>query len=196
MGLAYFNMHDAQMRIGDTVCLYKGHPYYVQVTGNGNMVRLYKLGTSTAVADVDYTSPDFSYKPFPLGYMNYAGRCYYLMRSPDRRQKQGLSRDLVLFKEGGNPPSGWFSTKSLEDTILGNFPSLAVAEMSIRGGITPKMAFHRTLAVEQLNMGTTQLLFKERPVAHKGIYEDRFKLYPGPDSSFLMRLLPKYGVPL
>lgn len=195
MGLEYNDQHDAMMRLDGTICMYEGFPFYVQVLPEKHCVSLFSLGDMAKVKTVKYTEDLFSYKPFPLGYMNMDNTSYFLSRSPDRRQKQGLASGLVRFKDR-KPHGNWFPSMALQNCIRGEYPKRIEAENSVIVGVNDKCAFHRHLAVRRLNAFTLELLFRDRVIGFKGHQDAAYKLYDAPDASFLYRTLPSMGVPL
>lgn len=196
MGLEYNDQQDATMRLDGTICRYKDVPYYISVSAERNKVNLHDLGKGNKILEtVKYTDPEFSYKPFPLGYINYYEEAYYMARSPDRRQKQGLCHNLIRFRNKG-PGGSWFASKEMKATILGDYPTLGECLDTVYSGKSKKLAFHRYCAIERLNVSNVDLMFRDRKVGFMNKYHDRFTLYDGPEASFLYRILPQYGVKL
>ena len=80
---------DLGTRLDGGICFYQGVPYHLRVCGDGIHVELFKLSSlkgkgllvRTDSQDLDISAPS-------LGYVNFEGAAYYVMRSPDRKYKQ------------------------------------------------------------------------------------------------------------
>jgi len=196
MGLEYNDHQDTIMRLDGTICMYDKEPYYITVAGTKNTVHLHDLSAGNKhIKTVKYTEDTFSYKPFPLGYLNIEDKAYFMARSPDRRQKQGLCHNLIRF--ANTPPRGtWFATSEMKKCIKGEYPSIDEVKEAIFTGRSNKLAFHRFCALERINSTNLGLLFRNRLIGKITQHQSRFDVFEGPETSFLYRVLPKYGVTL
>jgi hypothetical protein len=112
---------------------------------------------------VDYREPEFDYRAFPLGYMNYNNNAHYLVRIPYRIQKQGLCRHAINCDPhiGG---SDWYTSAGMRDTILNVYPKLAEALVQIEDGEARSVAVHRTFAIS--NTRPISLSYKGRVIGY------------------------------
>lgn len=210
MGREYFNQEDAIMRLNRSICVYHGHPYYVTfpeprfevVEGreqlkhpNPNEVVLWKLGKlNSPFKTVAYTDDEFSYKPPQLGYMMYQGDTYYLARMPHRRQVQGLQQQLII--GGPNNRNNWFTSKEMEDCIVGDHETEERARklLSERPNEYRSVSFHRHAAITRLNRFQTALCYRGNVVGTGELEQNSYTLLKSRETSFLQRILSGIGV--
>lgn len=161
---------DVNARLDEGICFFRGRPYVIHTRdGNGTNGTLRALdgrGKSIPVAlnseELDISAPE-------LGYINYDGRAYYAMRSPDRRYKQTLQYSSVVAQVcgstrtigGDNLHAALYSTDG-ENMFLNVYPTLqeALDFVSAKGGKNRSMAFHRDVAVLQDSFGIIRVYFK------------------------------------
>jgi hypothetical protein len=193
-------VNDLQDRVGNTICLYKGHPYHVNVVGD--RVDLYKMTEYPSclnrppVYSVPHTDPDFDWRSPQLGYMNYKGRVWYLTRRAARQFRQGLTAQVIE----GSPnryERNWFYTKSMQDCITGVYPTYQEAlEMIKNIPNTTQVAFDRRLALVSAGTGVLHLHHRQRMIGVMYEATNRFFIIPSPDYSFLVKYVKKKGVPV
>lgn len=172
MAEKYYAEVDRNRRLGNSICFYKGKPVWVMTRLNWNVyppetqlseeeVLIADLHRSTNPYDptpwkrVKYTDDAFSYDAFPLGYMNYDRKSYYMCRIPARDQTQGLSRgNLAAIPSDLSNKA--MQTKNMEDCILGVFPSFTEAFESVIKGTNISCAFDRSFSLSNTrNMGVS-----------------------------------------
>lgn len=185
---------DVSRKIGDTICRYKGIPYYVTVNRD-NTLNLHSLerfaNLPLAHSSVRHTDPEFDYRAPRLGYMNSNGRAHYLSRIPDRHiQRQGLTSAAIQCTP--HCDDDWFLGNQLHDCIMGLYPTLAEALEALDGDAT-SVAFGRHVALEKVNNQTVGLMYKTRLIAVH-VTGNLFSVFRTSESSFLERILSKSGV--
>ena len=161
---------DVNARLDEGICFFKGLPYVINTRdGNGTTGRLSKLDGSGKSINVSLTSDDLDISAPELGYINYDGRAYYVMRSPDRRYKQTLQYSSMLAQVcgstrtiGGDNLHAALHSSHGENMFLNVYPTLseALAFVSTKGGKNRSMAFHRDVAVLQDSFGIVRVYFK------------------------------------
>jgi hypothetical protein len=136
MGEKFYAEEDKQRRLNGTVCMWEGKPVYCIIqTGRRRAgpeeILVAPLPEATDTWKdapwkvVKYTDPRFSYEAFPLGYINYGGRCGYLMRSPHQQQSAGLgSGNIIIQGDYGLGTDRFLASQAMEDCILGKYPTL------------------------------------------------------------------------
>lgn len=202
MGSAYLSQADVHMRLDNTICMYKGFPYYVRVNSDDpvNTVRLYKLSNLNAKwVRVLTTHEDFNSKAPAVGFVNHDFRTAYLIRHPDRRQKEGLPTS-------GMETTGRISLRELiysdgmENMLSNNYPDVTESLHRIRNDMQYQgIAFHRDFACirnTNISMDTLELHFRDRVIGVWDEEKEAFVLYPGlKDASFLRPSLSKVKIP-
>lgn len=189
---------DLDLRLNNTICRYKGHPYYVQ-TGRADgrnsypKISLYKLdGTMSRPINVDHTSDEFDDSSPPLGYMNYNNQAIYLKRVPHRLQNQGVRQESIM-----SIPSTrghWFTSVSMESCILGRYPSQDQAMSTLQDAGSPYgVAIHRHIALSWIDSRTLGLYYKARLIATK-IYGSDWSYLEASDSTLIRNIIGKTGV--
>jgi len=202
MAKPYFAREDAIRRLHDTICMYYGLPYYVNMEGTDDpyKVRIYPLSyfygeqrSKEKPRIVDYTDEKFDYKQFPLGYgysKKHGG--LYFSRIPDRKQQQGLSSSTLRIDGKVAAGTAGMLSETMENCILGKYPTLDMAiDLAKRGTLVAP--FHRRMAVSQIDRGLIALKYRLRSV---GILESKksFKLLDNRDKEFLRNVISKEGV--
>jgi len=202
MAKPYFAREDAIRRLHDTICMYYGLPYYVNMEDAGDpyKVRIYPLSyfygeqrSKEKCKIVDYTDEKFDYKQFPLGY-GYSKRHggLYFSRIPDRKQQQGLSYSTLRIDGRTAQGTSGMLSETMENCILGKYPTLAVAIDLAKSG-TAIAPFHRRMAIASIDRGLTVLKYRLRTVA---TFDGKksFKLLDNRDKEFLRNVISKEGV--
>lgn len=201
MAEKYHAEEDKTRRLNNTVCLYDGQPVYV-VTRVGwrsdkplgeEEVYITDLGKSCDVYDpvdwkrVSYTSDSFSYEAFPLGYVNYKGSCYYLVRAPVQAQSQGLcSSNLIL------PSDCWhriWMSLQMADCILNKYPTLTDALKEVTTKQVDSIAFHRRFCLGRFGRTKITLSFQDRIIGFYSEKKKSFTIFKSSDNRFMSQLL-------
>lgn len=183
---------DLTLRLDQTICRYKGHPYYVSVAGEVYpTVALYRLGSglTRAAHKVDHRLPEFDDSSPPLGYMHWNNRAYYLKRIPMRYQNQGIkSHNIARTGASGN----WFTSLAMENCILGKYFTLESAMYDINYSRDYSYPLHRNIAIGSLDGRNLGLYYKGRLVATRR--NSSWDYLPSPDSQVLKKIIDKTGV--
>lgn len=143
---------DVQQKLDSCIFRYKGVPYYVR--GKNATLSLYVLGNQNenAAHQIPYNDPDLDISSIPLGYVNVpnpsdkgAYFVYYFTRIPVRRVKQGVTTENTNMSAlpGANKmaqKSNVMFSKSMTDSIIGNFPKLDIALKELRRLVASKDA--------------------------------------------------------
>jgi hypothetical protein len=117
--------------------------------------------------EVDYTVPEFSYKAFPLGYINIGGVATYLTRLPARQQAQGLAQTSIIGYPGRPNYPNWFTSREMKDCILGVYPGLANAEQDLETYQGTSIAIAREVAIKRQSGDVIALMYRGRVVGYK-----------------------------
>jgi hypothetical protein len=167
LSIQYENVHDAQMRLQNTVILYDGEPVWISEVGQvgagdpkGDIFRVYirPLPINGKEAERKFiSSKKFDLAPFPMGFMNKNGNVYYCSRLPRRQQRQGLSNQTfacsLIDGSSVERPRREFNLENLVsdqcflDCIKGKYPNVAEATRQIEEGNIQGVAFHRCFAI-------------------------------------------------
>lgn len=191
MGTAYFDARSVTLRLDRTICIYKGMPVFVEA-GNRredwHNVTIHALPVGSTKGNiVDYREPEFDYRAFPLGYINYSGgTAHYLMRVPSRQQAQGLSRGCIISSPELRSEGGWFRSQEMSDCILGKYPTLSECVDTIKTYKRRSTAFTRELSLEE-DAGTILLQYKGRNIGYQE--GDKYKLFPSRDRKMLRSII-------
>jgi hypothetical protein len=175
--------------------MYNEMPVFVIVEGHGNDgmdIRISKLRAKPEWQLARVEDPLFSYKAFPLGYMYYQQRAYYVSRIPARQFKAGLDRNHVVFEPLLMDRNGIFMSKDMENCILGNHPTLENA-LKLLDKDVYSVPFHRYFAVTRNN--TLQYRGAEVGGLRLGGQTPFFELFESPQRSFIARILADLHIP-
>lgn len=202
------NQEELSMRLDQTICRYKGHPYFVITSGYAETiypnVGLCRLNSSRMIPSiiVDHRDPDFDDSAVPLGYLNWADEACYLKRIPQRVSAQGLRSNSIEMlprpRTSGARETSWFTAREMESCILGRYPSLNSVLSWLResGRVGASKAIHREIAVSLIDSRRMGLLYKGRLVATSDSVRDvsNWTYLDNPDASILRRIIEKTGV--
>lgn len=106
--MQYENVHDAEMRLRESIVRYAGQPVLVQRVSINNEGHIYALAINCLTNEElaprldsplwDFSSPPLGYMsiPFPFGY-----QAYYAVRMPARKQVQGVIPSRLSVIENG-----------------------------------------------------------------------------------------------
>jgi hypothetical protein len=152
------NIEYAAGRLDGTIVMLKGEPIYVkEVLDNGDLIYSPLAAPDTdyltALSELDVVGQN------QLGYVNYGGSAYYLMRKPIRGDwRQGLRMANLAF--AGEEGFGRLPFRELRQTILGQYPSFEEAIDLVKDEHWERCAFSRGFAVNR----SGSLLYKQRIV--------------------------------
>lgn len=206
MGLKFDTFEDVRLRLHRTICMYKGHPYYVsneRINPPSTEVWLYPVDYRNYNQDeldkikikVDHHDPDFETRSPPLGYAFYRNRAYYVSRIPDRRQRQGLSPESLRVDPSEIDNISLFTSKSIEDCILGRHKSPEEAVIMIETNQAKSVPIHRHMAIGKIqNNHVLGLYYRNRLIGTKDSRLLRFNLIQSRDVSFLIKIVDKMGL--
>jgi hypothetical protein len=194
MGHPMHSIGDVAMYLDGTVCLWDGHPVYVDVGGgtNGKII-IYYIGSNKKDM-VEYTDDRFDYRSVQLGYMQYGSRAFYVERLPLRKTKQAVSQENVQCRA----PCGHqlsiseaILAEGMRNCVLGQHMTEADAIRGLMGGKFKSAAVARNLAIQKEPEGHFTLWHKNIMVAKRNHNEQYFTLLNGEHSSFMKRFLEK-----
>lgn len=206
----YNNRTDARLRLNQTVCLFKGLPYYIQVderfvevindreVQSETKVYGYRLPNKSSTLEViDYTDDEFTTNNIELGYLQGETNAQYFYRIPDRSQKQGLNTNGVA-TNGKHSFSqfGGFSAKKIVPMFTGNHPSLEEATKMLKEDPGLKsVCFHRCFALGRENsQRLLSLMYKGKVIASQMKINGPYIFTDTGNLSFMAREIERYGV--
>lgn len=164
MAQKFYSVDDAFNKLNNTICLWKGEPYHITVSGAvaDNIVH------ATSIRDdvndtihVDYTSEDFSYDVFELGYMRIKSSAYYLTRIPRRAHNEGLRASCISPNVLGDRD---LRTTAFYNCVMGNHPSLHEALSLLNGDKCISVPISRYVAVSYYDKYNSKLLYKGQEI--------------------------------
>lgn len=202
-----YSIDDKVRRLHNSICLYKGEPVYVLARHNFRGVpQLSEEGILVGPLGyvdvfnkngwelVDYTSDDFSYDAFPLGYINIDGSAYYLSRMPFQQYTQGLTQNQLVVigasTTGGSFPGRFFSSKEMAACILGKYPSFEEALKSN----DPEVAFDRYFSLKAFSKRFIALMFQGRLVGYYSRKQGSLKIWGDKAARLITRKLDQMGI--
>lgn len=166
LAIKYESVEDAQMRLRNTVVLYKGKPVVVTSVQHGrgedegpmrvliqdlpiNLAKAEPFDRGLRLEDEKaerkyISSKYFDIAPFPLGYVNSPDGAFYCARLPNRVQKQGLCAENFSGKLNNGMSVNWQTFLKCKETpamIANNYPSFDKAMAALER--CPSVAFSR-----------------------------------------------------
>lgn len=140
------NISYARNRLVGTIVMHKGEPVNIlQIDLDGDTHFQYLLDETQDccfVDDLDLVGQN------KLGYVNYNGHSYHLVRKPLRHDwRQGLRPGNVAFS--GEEGFHAFPNKALRNTIVGNYPKFQEALDKVTKGKLNRVAFSRNFALDR-----------------------------------------------
>lgn len=200
-----------QMRLNDTICMYKGQPVHVYSSAEYDhpMVTVcseYFDGDGPIPLDnyieVDYTSDDFDYYMPPIGYMNYnnlaRARAQYIRRLPMRQYKQGLSPRYL--KGSGLEPDGNVRMTSLlcssgfRTMLLNQYPSVYEAIGLMEDQKAESVAISRVVAIGPQDDKFYKVYHKNIVVAGYNREHGYVRTFPSTKQTIIDRILMASGM--
>lgn len=193
MADSFDSTEDTQMYLHGTVCMYKNVPVYVEVRGR-NRAAVLRLDRTGDWEEIATTVPEFHWHDMTLGYYNHGDYCAFLKRTPDRRQKVGLTTNNIV---SSNPNVVVeLISSAMHKCLTNEYPSyeetLAWIKKKKARGVG--RAFHKLFALTRIDRGLIGLYFRERLVAVRA--GKTFTMVEGEDMSLIYRLLARYGIEL
>lgn len=164
MAHRFYHVEDAVSKLNRTVCLWKNEPYYIKVDADIHYDIVHGLHLKNPNGDyekINYTSDDFSYDIFDLGYFFQRGKAYYVTRIPRRIHTEGLRPQNVVPEIFGDRS---FISVEFYNCIKGIHVPLAEAIAMLDGDDTVSVPFHRHGAVKFSDRFNNRLLFKGHEV--------------------------------
>ena len=195
MAEAYLNRNDLHLRLDRSICLYEGVPYFVVTEGvTGNDIKLYKLEgqLSRKPIVVDHTSNKFEDRSVPLGYYQSGETAHYLQRIASRTQNQGLRQNnITALPDLPRREYDWFTSKNMENCILGKYTTIVDALEKIANGGT-SVAIHRHVAIGLVDRKRIALYYRGKLCALlKGMTWDWFE---GDEMAVIKKIVTKLGI--
>lgn len=218
--MKYESLEEVKHRLAGTVVLYNKEPVYLRDVCSenedgkyGEFVVLFKLPGMKEHFFVDKDDARLEYKRIRLGYVNGRYTALYIVRTPARRFKQGLTKDNIFIftpkdslKNGDEdlgaldysdishltitPPQSsvsWdklYRTKAFYNMIMGEYPSVAECLEKLKENKKVlSQAFTKCFAISKNSLELTTLLYKGDVVGYSE-YKDRFKI---PKDKFWLR---------
>lgn len=161
------SQRDAEMRLNNSIIqgpegaiyitgiLDKDYFIYREITKDGLTEGQDKKG--------DIRDGKFNMAAFPLGYVNFNGKAFYLQRIPTRKYKQGLCKHNAFCKTPVRDLNDVFFSPGFADMFAGSYPNLEVCTQALYDFALDGMAFGRQWAVSRGPRGAL-LQYKNRSV--------------------------------
>ena len=196
----YDDLNYADGRLRHTYIRYNGLPIYIKRVSywddDGRQLCLNTVDVKTRKnKTIKINDAGLNYRPMPLGYVNFDGRAYYLMRMPQRRYKQGLDSGSIRVKvhsedrQGVVPDWNELLAAPLYNVFENGYPSYTEACSLVDRGKT-SVAFHRRFAIASGGLGNKYLTYKGNNI---GWFENN-KILLSKKFKYLKEMLNKEGV--
>lgn len=153
------NIGYAEDRLLNTIVRYGGIPILIRRIFFGPKDNQIMFTGKTYDSELTGYVGDLDIEPIPLGYVNYNGHAYYMIRKPMRNDwRQGLRPGNFTFVGR----EGFFEIplEEITNTCLGKYPSLIEACQLLKNKKTDKVAITRHFAVCDKN----KFYYKEKVV--------------------------------
>jgi hypothetical protein len=194
MAERYLSQEDMIRYLDRSICMYDGVPVYVSAQ-RYPQINIYKLDGQLFKAwkIIDHTDEKFCDRSPLLGYINIERSAYYLQKMPIRNQHAGLRQNtMIAIPQMAQGP--WFTSKAMEDCILGKHSKIDVAWECLRNQGWIGCAIHRHLAILSVSSRNYGLHYKGRLVALWSNPAERWEFLQNNDTSHLERIISKLGV--
>jgi hypothetical protein len=164
-GIEYETAEEANMRLSNSVVLYDGRPVYIseirrdEELPKGEICRviMHELPlTDNNRGERKYiSSGKFNLAPFKMGFLNLAGKTFYLSRNTARQNRQGLSERtlsveaLTASAQGSRLPRfrDLLNNTEFVDMITGKYPSVDEALTLLEQDDIASVAISREYAI-------------------------------------------------
>lgn len=149
---AFYDNDMARRRLNNTICFYDGTPVFVRYY-DGDMITTWNLGMVTGGAGVihKYTDPKFTGDIPPLGYVNYQGHAYLVLRHIIRDQRSGLPLESINVEgnqDGRVYVQDMAYSASFRDMLMDVYPSMREAWKRVTEQGETSCAFSKTYAFD------------------------------------------------
>lgn len=140
----YTDKNYAKGRLNDTIIQCDGKPVLILDFPNKNVL-LKMLGTGQELS-VSYDSKRLSLQPPLLGYINGVGGATYLVRSPNRRWKQGIDKRGIYCLGPDCRTQDWYLGEQFNKGLSNQYPSLEEAILLVKERLVTT-AFNKRWAI-------------------------------------------------
>lgn len=197
----YIEPHDLRQRLNNTFLLYKGIPYYCNISNGesddgedtNTIMRLQPCDSSKNEERVDAYDSDVSIESIRLGYMNTRSDAYFLRRQPIRSypHKKTIDRNYISCENsGGTAASLPNFVKSFEDMVLGKYPTYGEAYNKVSNSTSGRgYAFHIHFCIR----GDKTLMYKNVEIG-KCVSRESVQLSDDNDRFLYKRFLKKFDL--
>jgi len=201
MAQGYEIRNDTFMRLDNTICMYKGYPYYITVHDvdydepepDVNEVKGYNL----LVPDARYnpyetimvTDDDFDFRVPRLGYVNYINEALWVTRKPERRQKAAIHRNTLNINSDRHNVNSVMQSDFFGEMILDIYPTMAEAIKICEEGVD-SWAFDKDMCVRWSD-ATRALMFlcyKGRDIGYRPLHGN-WHLFDTREASFYVNVI-------
>lgn len=171
MGDKFFDAQHVRQKLNNTVCMYKGQPYYIVHEGIGEEVLAYSMDidprrdSAKKPLSVSYTDKEFDYSEINLGYMNMDGTAYYVARDPRRINSQGLTSGALRITPALSMRDVGMMRREFYDCIMGRHPSLKEALDKLSSGEADSVAIARHFAIGKVSNKVYGVYHRSRLIA-------------------------------
>lgn len=163
MATRLYSPSDAQSKLHNTICRYKGIPYMVLVPNELIVTDRIKLVSLVDQSEqvIMYTSDDFDYSAFELGWYRGPGFVKYLSRVPGRYNNLGMTRNNI----DETLSNQQFFSREMHDCILGRHLSFVDARKAVWETKDVGVPFHRHAAIIKIDMYNAVIKYIQRTLA-------------------------------
>lgn len=200
----YIKQDDVHMRLHNTYCMYDGKPVFVQVNMGYTIgeVVVYPPGTLDAAKAkvVNITDDKFKFVFPELGYFNYKNCAVYIVRRPDRNQRQGLDPGTCTVvvhtqNDSGLPPS--VSTLICSENFIPNlegiYPSLSEA-LDLLKEDAQSVAISKRVAIGYIGRNLLALFYDSRLIGTYNRKREVFSITEDRLPSLVLSRLTNLGI--
>lgn len=200
----YIRQDDVYMRLHHTYCMYDGKPVFVNVNVGYTIgeVIIYPPGdlSATKAKVVNITDDKFKFVFPELGYFNYKNRAVYLVRRPDRNQRQGLDLATCTVivhnqNDSGLPPSvsAILSSENFIPNLEGIYPSLQEALKLLKED-AQSVAISKRVAIGYIGRNLLGLFYDSRLIGTYNRKREVFSITEDRLPSLVLSRLTNLGI--
>lgn len=181
----YPTRDDTALRIDSSIVRISGQFYYVTLKHDTrvNNILAYKYSETGALDNPEeYSANDdrIDVSSFPLGFVNCERECIFVVRPPYRRQKQGVSNNVLSYSTLRSPDEFQGLGISLTGSYIGKmllniYPSFESARSLVKDGVYRSLAFSRDFAVHK-NGNSLEVFYQTNKIGT--VNGDSVMLYP------------------
>lgn len=203
LSIQYEAVHDAEMRLANTIVVYDGNPVVVdriEAVETDDIFRVHfrQLPLGTKAGERKFiSSRKFDLAPFKVGYVEVSGALLYVSRAPRRNQQQGLSPGNTAFMRNGmhTDPREWWnhllSAPDFEKAFHNKRDNYEACLWSVRGG-NPFAILSREFALKP-DGNFSELVFLFHKEQKVGYITDDNRVRLAPKSKCLRECLLELG---